>query len=699
MRLPSIFGDNMVLQRDARLPVWGRAAPGAQVIVRLADQEAVATADDTGRWRVTLAPLSIRETEGAPIEMTVTGDGETLRLTDVLLGDVWLCSGQSNMGMLLSEVRDAEREVAAADFPAIRLIQPERVVSDEPRENFTGAWTACRPETAATFSAAAYFFGRMLHRELGVPIGLIDSSWGGTPAEAWTSMEVLGSSPKLAGTLSRWDRVLADYPAARAFSEREMQEWNDAVARARAEGREPPLPPNDPIGPGHCHQPAGLFNAMIAPLVPYALRGAIWYQGESNTPRAYEYRALFPAMIRDWRRRWGQGDFPFLFVQISAYGRRRRRPDENAWAELREAQTMTLAEPNTAMAVTIDIGEDFDIHPKNKQEVGRRLALAALATVHGRDVVYSGPTYESMSVEGDAVRLRFRHIAGGLATSDGAPPRGFTVAGADRRFEWADAALDGDAVLVRSDAVCEPVAVRYAWADSPDCNLCNAEGLPASPFRTDDWRGLTELSEQEQAAYYGEPEAVEIPRAPGAITVDGDLSDWAAVAPLPLPFEGGRPGSVRLCWAEDGLYGAVSAAVGPPRLDRAEPWKGDCLELFVEKDCARAAVAARNCAHLVFCPDPEAGPGPGVARVGYGAHIYRGDVLGCQWRPTAEGYDMEFFIPTLMLEPARMEAGCRLGMNFALCRDGESLEVFFLDRYQLFVCQNPIAWGIVRLAP
>jgi len=337
----------------------------------------------------------------------------------------------------------------------------------------------------------AYFFGRELHKELNVPVGLIHTSWGGTPAEAWTRREVLEADADFAPILKRYDDAVAKYPQAMEQYKQKLAEWKQAVEKAKAEGKKPPRRPRAPFGPGNPHAPAGLYNAMIAPLIPYGIQGAIWYQGESNAGRAYQYRTLFPAMIKNWRDDWGRGKFSFLFVQLANFMKTKPEPDESAWAELREAQSMTLALPNTGMAVIIDIGDAVDIHPKNKQDVGKRLALWPLAGIYGKKLVYSGPIYKSMKADGNSIILSFDHAGGGLVAKGDGQLKGFSIAGADRKFVWADAKIEGNTVVVSSEKVSDPVAVRYAWADNPVCNLYNKEGLPATPFRTDDWPGVT----------------------------------------------------------------------------------------------------------------------------------------------------------------------------------------------------------------
>jgi len=622
--VPALFSDHMVLQRDRDVPVWGTADPGGRVTVTLGDRQTAATAGPDGRWQATLPPMPA----GGPHTLTIAG-AETLTFEDVLIGEVWVASGQSNMEWSVENSNDAAAEIAAANYPRIRLFDVRHTVSSTPLDSVAAdGWRVTSPQTIPSFSAVAYFFGRTLHEALDVPIGLISTNWGGTRAEAWTSRDGLATFPEFQPYLAQldsfevplqalqahllaryqeriqtgdagyqadvpwfrpeaddadwatmtlptlweqagldgldgvvWFRRTVDLPAGWAAEDLTLylgaiddadSTWVNGVlvghtnsyntervytvpasalrpgrnvisvrvvdtgggggiygeaaqlrlARAsgasrslagpwryrvgvRVDDLQPPLRLQD--------YPTALYNGMIAPLIPYAIQGAIWYQGESNADRAYQYRDLFPAMIRDWRQHWGQGDFPFYFVQLANFMAPQTDPNEaSAWAELREAQLMTLALPNTGMAVTIDIGEADDIHPRNKQDVGYRLAQWALAETYGRaDVVPSGPLYRSMTKENGAIRLAFDHVGGGLTTPDGAPLRGFAVAGADRRFVWADARIDGNTVVVSSRAVADPVAVRYGWANNPAVNLYNAEGLPASPFRTDDWPGVT----------------------------------------------------------------------------------------------------------------------------------------------------------------------------------------------------------------
>ena len=638
VRLPAIISDNMVLQQGVKLRIWGNANAGERVTVTFDKKSADAVADAQGRWQVWLDPLKA----GGPLELTVKGTN-VLTIKNVLVGEVWLCSGQSNMEWPLINTVDGAQTVAQANHPEMRLFTVVHTTSAQPQTDLQGRWVVTTPDEAAHFSAVGYFFGRELQQRLKVPVGLIDSSWGGTPAEAWTSHDALVSAPELKPILEKYERSLNSLPETKEAYARALAQWEEKnlyidagnkgeglgyadPATSTAEWSKMDLPqqfesagllidgaiwfrravdlpaswagkdlvlnltpvddhdvtyfngskvgsmgretPNSymvprkyvvpgslvragrnviavrvfdwageggfspggamTIGPGGAaeselislrgkwdykvelafepkhpdwgtrpeavgvnnqNNPSVLYNAMIAPLVPFAIRGAIWYQGESNAGRAYQYRTLFPVMIRDWRSAWGH-QFPFYFVQLTNWRARKPEPSDSDWAELREAQMMTLREPQTGMAVIIDIGDEVDLHPPNKLDVGRRLATWALASTYGQKVVPSGPLYERYTIEGNKVRVSFKHGAG-LKTMDGGPVKGFAIAGEDRRFVWADARIDGDTVVISSPAVPKPVAVRYGWADNPIANLYNNAGLPASPFRTDDWPGIT----------------------------------------------------------------------------------------------------------------------------------------------------------------------------------------------------------------
>lgn len=469
VELPRLFSDNMILQRRVPVPIWGTAKPGATVTVVLGKQTHAATAGADGRWIVKLDPLEA----GGPLELRVN----ELTFRNVLVGDVWLCSGQSNMEYGVETAARPKEEIAAARFPKIRLFTVGRAAKEEPQSDVKGKWQECSPETVAKFSAAGYFFGRELHAHLDVPIGLICSSWSGTPIEAWMSEPLLASDSDTKAALDRWKESLAAYPKAVEAWEKRAAQWEKDVQSDSNLKR-----PKKPSNPKYASPTLGrLFNGMIHPLIPFAMKGVIWYQGESNTAQAASYEKKFSALIQDWRSRWGRGNFPFLFVQLANFMPKKPQPGDSDWARLREAQLRALSVPTTAMVVAIDIGDEKDIHPKNKQEVGRRLALAARALAYGETIVYSGPIFESMKIEEGRIRLSFGHVGGGLMGS----LKGFAIAGDDKKFVWAKAEIEGDTVVVRSDDVPNPKAVRYAWADSPDCGLYNKEGLPASPFRTD----------------------------------------------------------------------------------------------------------------------------------------------------------------------------------------------------------------------
>lgn len=634
LRLPAVFSDHMIVQREQPIRVWGWGAAGDTVHVTLADVSAEAVVADDGSWSAELPELMA----GGPHTLTVAGD-QTITFEDVLVGDVWLAGGQSNMEWPVIASNDADAEIASASFPRIRLFTVERAFAgDSASDVLSSGWQAVTPSSVRDFSAVAYFFGRELHQELNVPIGLLESNWGGSAAEAWMSPEGLAEHPDfvaLADSIvagSTNPQMILDRETARY--ERAMQRWNDrireldlgfqvegpvwaqpafrptnwdtmAIPQAWEDGglgnydgivwfrkafeipedwtgrplhlsigivddsdstwinghlvggswqngpRNYVIPPSylragenvltmrivDPYGPGGIrgeaedlkiwsenHEndavslagdwtyqavlrtsemprrpprpaenqiPVGLYNAMIAPIQQFALKGVIWYQGETNAGRAYQYRTLFPALIQDWRNQFESPDLPFLYVQLANFMARQDDPDaESAWAELREAQTMTLQVPNTAMAVAIDVGEANDIHPRDKQSVGHRLALAALGTVYDRDVVYSGPQYVGMRIDGSSIRLLFAHTGSGL-TARGGELRGFAIAGPDGEFKWADARIEDNMVVVRHPSVDDPRAVRYGWGNNPDVNLYNREGLPAIPFRTDDLPGET----------------------------------------------------------------------------------------------------------------------------------------------------------------------------------------------------------------
>lgn len=492
VRLPAVISDNMVLLQDAPANVWGWAEPGEKVSVKLGTVEGAATADAEGNWSVKLCVPKA----GVAGEMTIAGKN-TITIKNVAVGEVWLASGQSNMEMSVQAAKDAPAEMAAANFPEIRVFTVPRKGSKQPETNTGGKWEVATPRTAGKFTAVGYFFARQLHEKLKAPIGIIHASWGGTPLETWMPESGMKANPDF-GT--RWRKILERYAAAKPAYDEAMARYQEELEKAKAESRPAPRRPSLPDGPDSLEvAPMGLFNGMIAPLTPYAIRGAIWYQGESNAGLSNRgsmelYGQLFPTLILSWRFEFAQAqrlrreesDFPFLFVQLANFMPRREEPSDSYWAQIREAQLGTLAVPHTGMAVAIDIGDAEDIHPKNKQEVARRLALSALAHVYFQEVEFSGPLYAGMQVEDDKVRLNFTNSTG-LKSRDGGPLKGFALAGEDKKFVWAEAAIQEDHIVVSSPAVKAPVAIRYAWADNPEGNLVNGAGLPASPFRSDDW--------------------------------------------------------------------------------------------------------------------------------------------------------------------------------------------------------------------
>jgi sialate O-acetylesterase len=625
VRMPAFFSDHMVLQQGQKIAVWGWADPGERVRVTLGATRARTLADNTGRWILHLDP----QRPGGPLELVAAGLEGSVTIRDVLIGEVWLCSGQSNMQFALRSASRAAIDLPQADQPEIRLLQIPKQCILAPTDDVDAKWTQCTPESAAGFSAVAYYFGLELQKRLRVPVGLIASSWGGTNAEEWTSAGFLAGDPLFEAVHNRWamsspenqalfsqpsrfdvsvddirlipasegspdllvddfsdddlqtrlggtwslgesaaasrlhpasggDQTLAvsgdlrvsdqavlellfarsgaplDLTAYRAVTFRvrgrgfikvhllqpSITDWDHYVAPAitvsgewqtfRIEfddlkqagwGVKLPFTRNSLTGMLFefvpellpvVRPPSGLYNGMIAPLVPYSIRGFAWYQGEGNAGRSYQYRALLPALIRSWRSAWGDPGLWFLVVQLPNYRERMAEPGESGWAELREAQLMTMRTlPRIGLAVTIDLGQAEDVHPKDKSEVGRRLAMCALGNVYKLPVVDSGPILRSWRREGSTIRLRFGQVGGGLTARGGLPLRGFAIAATDRKFHWADARIDRNHVIVSSTAVLEPMAVRYAWADNPECNLYNNEGLPASPFRTDDWSGVT----------------------------------------------------------------------------------------------------------------------------------------------------------------------------------------------------------------
>ena len=465
--LPRIFGSSMVLQRNKPIAIWGWADAGEKITVQFNKQVKKTKAGKDGSWKIELN----QEAAGGPYQLIVAGKN-TITFEDVLVGEVWICSGQSNMEWSVKNSDSAKREIRESDYPTIRHIKVPRTIAATPAKDITGGvWQKADSTTTGDFTAVGYFFARKLFKELNVPIGLINTSWGGTMVETWTSREAFEKTEE-------FKDLFSTVPFA------------DIQASADKAGK--PVSPNA--------YPTLLFNGMINPLIPFSIQGAIWYQGETNAGRAFQYRKAFPLMIQDWRQRFGQGDFPFYFVQLASFNASNGTSAKGSgWAELREAQMATLSLPNTGMAVTMDIGESKDIHPRNKQDVGARLAAIALNNIYGVKMEFSGPLYQSSITDGNKIVVSFAHANNGLVIKDKyGYLKGFEVAGADKKFYYAKADVKNNQVIVYSDSVASPVAVRYGWADDmPEVNLYNKDGFPASPFRTDTWKGVTEETKYE----------------------------------------------------------------------------------------------------------------------------------------------------------------------------------------------------------
>jgi sialate O-acetylesterase len=550
-QLHGLFTDNMVLQRDRPVAVYGTGEVGETVTVEIGGLQASGTVVD-GRWKVVLPPLAA----GGPHTLKVTGNN-AIALKNVMCGDVWLCTGQSNMAGLLKAYKRGDTEsrrlydgIPAAN-PLIRLFKLKQDGADTPQREvvtdstFGPTWRECDEESALEFSATGYLFGSKLQPEIGVPVGLIYATLGGTSAECWVSAETLRSRPEFKDILDGYEASKAAYPKANEQYLAMLSAWQAMKPTERNEQK----PPQPPMGPQHPKRPSGLFNFMIAPLQEFTVKGAIWYQGEGNASRAIQYRQLFPALISSWRQQWGLGDFPFLFVQLAAYRKANPEPEDTDWAWLREAQAMTLTLPNTGMAVAIDAGHQTNIHPPDKPTVGTRLAAAALKVAYGRDLVASGPTFQRLTISGSQAVLDFDNLGGGLVTkaveADGhfvSPDslRGFAVCGPDQRFYWADAVIRGRQVVVSSSQVSSPVAVRYAWANFPLCNLYNREGFPAVPFRTDQFEPAS--SAKVGGIGVGKPFVCNHPITNGLYggLTDGSLSDsnktaWASSGAMKFP--------------------------------------------------------------------------------------------------------------------------------------------------------------------
>lgn len=477
--LPAIFSDHMVLQRDLPLPLWGSAPAGQMVTASIAGKSASSAADEDGKWRIELPPLPA----GGPFKLDVSA-GISLSYSDVLVGEVWLCAGQSNMDFTLAStakrsyagVANSADEIAAANHPQLRMFTAEWTMHEAAQRDVVGEWSVCTPESAGDFSAVAYYFGLSIQEKLAVPVGLVNCSYGASTIEAWIRQESLAAHPQFKGLLDEFSKkrlVFRDNPRISLEHAKALAEWT----RRRA--------PRNPDPVQDQHNPFVLHNGMIAPIAPYGLRGAIWYQGESNLNTRGLYPDLQQALIADWRALWNSPALPFYYVQLAAYKAPSAEPSDGQLPEMREAQAKALAIPNTGMAVTLDIGEEKDIHPRNKRDVGQRLARLALNGTYQMPVIACGPLFREASIEQDRIRIHFDHVSGGLVAKDSSLKQ-FAIAAADRKFVWADAIIEGDCVVVSHSEIKQPAFVRYAWADNPaGANLYNSENLPAAPFRTD----------------------------------------------------------------------------------------------------------------------------------------------------------------------------------------------------------------------
>ncbi|MFO1484097.1 MAG: sialate O-acetylesterase [Verrucomicrobiaceae bacterium] len=502
LKLPAIIGDNMVLQQKQANPIWGWDAPGTEVTVTFAGQTKTAKADAKGKWTVKLDAVPAN---AKPATILIKGSS-TRELKNVLVGEVWICSGQSNMGFTVSGTWDADLDIAQAKFPLIRLISVPQVGTQEIQDDFKGQWEECSPANVGPFTAVGYHFGRVLHEVLGVPVGLIDNAWGGSACEAWVKRDVLEKDPRFASIIEKWKQTEATFTQA-AFDKQmedhkaKLAEWAKARSEALKAGKmfttQAPRAPQNPMTGQH--RPGNLYAGVLHPTIGYGIKGVVWYQGESNAGRAKEYRDLFPFMIEHWRKEWQQGDFPFYWVQLADFKPYTSEPGDSDWAELREAQTLTMKKlPHTGQCVITDLGEANDIHPKNKRDVAERLARWALVNDYGQKLVFRSPELKDAKFDGGKALLTFDFAPNGLRTVDIDEPQGFAICGDEHKWVWAKASIIGGSkkgtnqIEVSSPDVPKPVAVRYAWADNPVCNVYSAEGLPVTPFRTDDFQMITD---------------------------------------------------------------------------------------------------------------------------------------------------------------------------------------------------------------
>ncbi|MCB1061901.1 MAG: sialate O-acetylesterase [Verrucomicrobiae bacterium] len=501
LELHPLFTDHGVLQQELPVPVWGWSDPGAEISVTFGGQTKTTTAAADGRWMTILAPLTAN---AEPADLLVKNAAESVKVSDLLVGEVWLCSGQSNMAMSVRGTTDAaamEAEAGTAKLKDVRLFRVPVDGTDNRQDSVKATWTPCNPATVSAFSAVGFYFGRALHTARNVPIGLIQSANGGTNAYSWINRDTLENDPAAAPTRAFWEQTVANYPQAAANYEKALATWKEKVAAAKAAGNPAPRgsAPREPIGPTHVKRPAGHYQAMIAPLQPFAIRGVIWYQGEANSRAHFapQYKDLMFALLEDWRADWAgaapdleRRNFPFYLVQLPNFG----GGHEKGWPVIREQMLRFWQEgENTGMAVAIDVGDPKNIHPNNKKPVGERLARFARAQTYGEDLVYSGPIFDSLTIEGGKAILKFKHLGGGLISTDQQALRHFTIAGTESIFVKANAEIVGDTVVVSSPDVPDPRAVRYAWSNNPEnVNFANQAGLPASPFRTDSWEIIVE---------------------------------------------------------------------------------------------------------------------------------------------------------------------------------------------------------------
>jgi len=491
LKLPAIIGDHMVLQQNLANPIWGWDTPGTQVTVTFAGQTKSTQAGADGKWAVKLDPMSANAT---PQTLTISGT-EKKEIQDVLIGEVWMCSGQSNMGFTLGGDWNGDIDAAASKFPNLRLIKVPQVGTQELQNDFKGQWRACTPETARNFSAVGFYFGRYIHMILGVPVGLIDNAWGGSAAEAWVRRESLEKDPRFKALMENTAKQEAHLQSeqAKADYDKQLDKWKEDLEKAKTEQKPAPRQPSSPFQwlTGNA-RPGNIFCGVVYPTLGYGIKGVVWYQGESNAGRAWEYAELFPFMIEQWRKEWNQGDFPFYWVQLADFMAEKPEPGESSWAELRESQTRTLKLPNTGQAVIIDLGEGKDIHPKNKHDVAARLVRWALVNDYGMKLPYRSPEFKSMEITGNKVVLTFDCFGSSLRSFDVDQAIGFAVCGEDKAWHWAKGTVQGkDKVEVWSEQVANPIAARYAWADNPVCNLFSNDGLPVTPFRTDNFDMIT----------------------------------------------------------------------------------------------------------------------------------------------------------------------------------------------------------------